>query len=268
MARIRTIKPEFWDSPGTARASLQARLFFIAMWNWADDWGIGTANPSQLMSFAFPNDEYKLSTDFPSLRTEVAECFDVQWYEVDSRPYFAIPSWDLHQKNERRSAKRNPTPDQGKLTDAEMRGISVRTDGKNTLGTGEQGNRGTVKEHAHLTASVTFDDFWNLYPKKNGKAEAVKAWAKAVKKADPQQIIDAVRAFAESPYRPEKQFIPYGATWLNQERWNDPPPEPPEDKNVKLATQPTALPDYSRRPHEHRFDVHGMCIKPGCEVKR
>jgi hypothetical protein len=34
MARIRTIKPEFWDSPSTARASLRARLFFIAMWNW------------------------------------------------------------------------------------------------------------------------------------------------------------------------------------------------------------------------------------------
>ena len=39
MPRIRTIKPEFWDSPGTASASLRIRLLFIAMWNWADDHG-------------------------------------------------------------------------------------------------------------------------------------------------------------------------------------------------------------------------------------
>jgi hypothetical protein len=144
MPRIRTIKPEFWDSPGTARASLRGRLFFIAMWNWADDWGIGTANAKQLVGFAFPNDDDVTAADFPRLATEVADCYDVQWYEVDNRPYFAIPSWDQHQKNERRASKRNPGPDQGFSIAAEMRGDSVRTDGKTPIGTGEQGNRGTV----------------------------------------------------------------------------------------------------------------------------
>ena len=56
MPRIRSIKPEFWDSPSTASASLRVRLLFIAMWNWADDHGRGTANASQVLSFAFPND--------------------------------------------------------------------------------------------------------------------------------------------------------------------------------------------------------------------
>ena len=65
MPRIRTIKPEFWDSPGTARASLRARLFFIALWNWADDYGVGTANPKQLIGFAFPNDDDVTAADFP-----------------------------------------------------------------------------------------------------------------------------------------------------------------------------------------------------------
>lgn len=114
MARIRTIKPEFWDSPGTARASLRARLFFIAMWNYADDWGVGDGHPARLLAFAFPNDE---SSDveprnFRHLAAEVAECFDVQWYEVDGRAFYAIPSWEAHQRTEKKAKRRNPGPDQ------------------------------------------------------------------------------------------------------------------------------------------------------------
>jgi hypothetical protein len=154
MPRIRTIKPEFWDSPGTARASLRGRLFFIAMWNWADDWGIGTANAKQLVGFAFPNDDEVTAADFPRLATEVADCYDVQWYEVENRPYFAIPSWDQHQKNERRASKRNPGPDQGFSIAAEMRGDSVRSDGKTPIGTGEQGNRGTGEQSSTSEIAV------------------------------------------------------------------------------------------------------------------
>ena len=143
MARIRTIKPEFWDSPGTARASLRARLFFIALWNWADDYGVGTANPNQLVAFAFPNDDIDTRTEFPRLRTEVSDCYDVAWYTVGGRPYYASPSWDDHQKNERRAKGKNPGPDQADSSSTEMRGSSVRIDGSSGTGTGEQGNRGT-----------------------------------------------------------------------------------------------------------------------------
>ena len=86
MARIRTIKPQFWDSPGTARASLRARLFFIAMWNWADDYGVGTANPKQLVGFAFPNDDDISAEDFPRLRKEVSDCFGTVFFTFKDRP--------------------------------------------------------------------------------------------------------------------------------------------------------------------------------------
>ena len=138
MPRIRTIKPEFWDSPGTARASLRGRLFFIAMWNWADDYGIGTANARQLIGFAFPNDADVSDADFPRLCTEVSDCFGVVFYEVSGRPFYAIPSWENHQKNERRAKSRNPPPDQGKPT---THGTSVQTRGSSGTGTGEPRNR-------------------------------------------------------------------------------------------------------------------------------
>ncbi|KTR79134.1 hypothetical protein NS234_01815 [Microbacterium oxydans] len=114
MARIRTIKPEFWDSPNTARASLRARLLFIAMWNYADDWGIGDGHPLRLLSFAFPNDGTSdvEPRNFRLLASEVAECFDVAWYEVEGRAFYAIPSWEEHQRTEKKARRKNPPPDQ------------------------------------------------------------------------------------------------------------------------------------------------------------
>ncbi|ALJ20398.1 helix-turn-helix domain-containing protein [Microbacterium sp. No. 7] len=75
-------------------------------------------------------------------------------------------------------------------------------------------------------ASCSFDDFWAVWPRKDAKKSAQAAWARAIKKAAPETVVAAARAYAESPHRPEKQFVPYGATWLNGERWNDPTPEP------------------------------------------
>ncbi len=153
MPRIRSIKPEFWDSPSTASASLRVRLLFIAMWNWADDHGRGTANASQVLSFAFPNDAElpSLVAEAPRIYTEIRGSFGVVFYEVDGRRFYAIPSWNDHQKNERKAASKYPPPPEGITADqapdwasvAEMRGTSAQTHGSSGTGTGEQGNRGT-----------------------------------------------------------------------------------------------------------------------------
>jgi hypothetical protein len=75
-------------------------------------------------------------------------------------------------------------------------------------------------------ASCSFDDFWAIWPRKDARKTAEGAWSRAVKRAPAQQIVDAARAYSFSPHRPEKRFVPYGASWLNQDRWNDPLPEP------------------------------------------
>lgn len=66
-----------------------------------------------------------------------------------------------------------------------------------------------------------FETFWNIYPRKAGKGAAVNAFKKATKKTDAQIIINAVVAYVDSGKLPDMQYIPYPATWLNQERWND-----------------------------------------------
>lgn len=68
---------------------------------------------------------------------------------------------------------------------------------------------------------MTFDTFWKSYPRKVGKAEANKAFDKAVKKHGAQKIIDAVRAWNQVRKDCDPKFIPHASTWLNQERFLD-----------------------------------------------
>lgn len=70
-----------------------------------------------------------------------------------------------------------------------------------------------------------FEDFWKAYPKKAGKPAARKAWAKAIRKAPPEIIIERARRYAAwladadaKTFRPHPKH-PQG--WLNDERWND-----------------------------------------------
>jgi hypothetical protein len=57
MARIRSIKPEFWASEQIGECSSNARLLFIGIWNFADDRGVYPDKPKQLKAHVFPFDD-------------------------------------------------------------------------------------------------------------------------------------------------------------------------------------------------------------------
>lgn len=65
-----------------------------------------------------------------------------------------------------------------------------------------------------------FDEFWKAYPKKSGKEDARRAWVKAIRRADPELIIAAVKSY---PFTPDKQFVKLPATWLRAGCWEDDP---------------------------------------------
>lgn len=71
---------------------------------------------------------------------------------------------------------------------------------------------------------LDFDLFWTAYPRKVKKPRALKAW----QKINPDQglferIIAALELHKKSEQwqRDNGKFIPYPATWLNDESWND-----------------------------------------------
>lgn len=165
MPRIRTIKPEFWDSPDTAAADLRTRLLYIAMWNWADDYGIGDATPVRLIGFAFPNDEIPVS-DYPMILSEVSRAYGVVFFEHSGRRYFVIPEWEKHQRTEKRAKPNealieaaNAAISAAQRPDAESPRNSAEipplSDGTPGAGTGEQGNRGTGEKDDDSPTNAT-----------------------------------------------------------------------------------------------------------------
>lgn len=94
-------------------------------------------------------------------------------------------------------------------------------------------------------AQERFDRFWTKYPKKRSKGAARKAWKKL---APSEDLLNAILVAIEKQrvsvdWRKEHgQFIPYPATWLNAERWDD---ELPEVKS-KDPWQPPEIRDDGR----------------------
>lgn len=71
-----------------------------------------------------------------------------------------------------------------------------------------------------------FTEFWLAYPKKKSKQPARKAWKKAkahTSEKRRQEIMDALEVAKNSEgwLKQKGQFIPYPASWLNAEGWED-----------------------------------------------
>jgi hypothetical protein len=74
-----------------------------------------------------------------------------------------------------------------------------------------------------------FDAFWTAYPNHaSGRKRAEVAWRKATHRVGgvrPQVIMDALRLFIRSEQwqRDGGRYVPHATTWLNQERYLEPP---------------------------------------------
>ena len=87
----------------------------------------------------------------------------------------------------------------------------------------DKDNKTIDKDNKKRTDAKTddFDAFWAVYPRKVGKGDARKAFAKV--KAPVSVLINAVNTQKQSQQwlRNDGQYIPNPATWLNQGRWED-----------------------------------------------
>lgn len=69
---------------------------------------------------------------------------------------------------------------------------------------------------------LSFAQFWMVYPRKRARAVALKSWKRiAPDETTLAQILIGVMRYIRSGEWTDPQFIPYPATFLNQERWKD-----------------------------------------------
>ena len=73
-----------------------------------------------------------------------------------------------------------------------------------------------------LFSSIQFNSIYDVYPRKVGRAVAIKAIHKALKKIGYDELLKKTQDFAESVEGKDMNYIPHPATWFNQERYNDP----------------------------------------------
>lgn len=113
-------------------------------------------------------------------------------------------------------------------------------EGKEREGKGRE----DISSLREVVPALTYDDpafaeFWALYPRKDAKADALKAWAKAVKTTSSAVIIAGLKRYRFNP-DPAFQKLPGG--WLRDERWLEQQTTPP--RPVPLSE----LPDNMRPP--------------------
>lgn len=203
MARIRTIKPDFWTDEKIVELSDTASLLFIGLWNFADDSGRMEYSPVRIKLQILPTRD----VDCVSLLTELATVKLVRIYEVDGKKYLQVNNFDKHQKIDKRSPSKFPPP-------PPISPESPRIPPKSPDGM-EGKRKGMEKD-----SLGAFDAFWKLYPKTRAGSpdNALAAWKKALTKSTEKEIMDGLQAYIGSD-EVARGFAKGAAAWLNDERW-------------------------------------------------
>jgi hypothetical protein len=113
VARMRSVKPEFWADPSLARMSRDSRLLYIALWNFADEHGRMFGDPRFVKGHAFPYDDDLSVTRITVLLAELTSAGKVQPYKVAGEAYLFLPKLAKHQRLEAEKVpSRLPGPDE------------------------------------------------------------------------------------------------------------------------------------------------------------
>ena len=96
MARIRTIKPQFWDDAKIGRIPRDARLLYIGLWTFADDLGVVIADPVWLKSKIFPYDRIQIQ-QLEAWLGLLEETGFISLLSVKSESFYYLPTFSRHQ---------------------------------------------------------------------------------------------------------------------------------------------------------------------------
>ena len=111
MARIRTIKPEFWSDATISELSIFTTLFYIGLWNFADDAGRGRARSKELNGLLFGGRDNIDESQIEAALQELSDCGRIVLYVVDGIRLFQILKWAQHQKIDKPTGSRFPAPE-------------------------------------------------------------------------------------------------------------------------------------------------------------
>jgi len=110
MPRNRMIKTEFWDDEKLATISRDARLTYIALWNFSDDYGVVKGHHAWLKNNIYPYDENLKLETFKNWLFELQTLKRIISFSSNGEFYYYLPKFLSHQYINRPSSQRNPEP--------------------------------------------------------------------------------------------------------------------------------------------------------------
>ena len=226
MARIRTIKPEFWASEQVMDCKPITRLLFIGLWNFVDDFGRAPVAPRTIKAQVMPGDSCS-GSDIQDMLNELSAVGLIRFYTADEKMFFEITGWSKHQKIDNPSKYKvcpAPSDDQSQI-------VAIPSEESKQIGLEGRGKEEEKKKDPCAVVKPTrtdekFEEFWKSLPKRDGanpKEPARRLFEAAVKSGDdPEAIIAGARQCARAESKNAgTPYIPQAVKWLRDKRWRD-----------------------------------------------
>ena len=226
MARIRTIKPEFWASEQVMDCKPITRLLFIGLWNFVDDFGRAPVAPRTIKAQVMPGDSCS-GSDIQDMLNELSAVGLIRFYTADEKMFFEITGWSKHQKIDNPSKYKvcpAPSDDQSQI-------VAIPSEESKQIGLEGRGKEEEKKKDTCAVVKPTrtdekFEEFWKSLPKREGanpKEPARKLFEAAVKSGEaPEAIIAGARQCARAESKNAgTPYIPQAVKWLRDKRWRD-----------------------------------------------
>jgi len=124
MARIRSIKPEFWTDEKIVQLPYEARLMFIGLWNFCDDGGFLWDEPRRIKMQIMPDDDVDAESIIDLL--SVVGLIDI-YENSDGKRFLAIKHFADHQKVD------HPVP--SKIIREDSRKVSIPSSARRMIAT-------------------------------------------------------------------------------------------------------------------------------------
>lgn len=290
--RARNIKPNFFKNDELAELPFSTRLLFIGLWCYADRDGFFEARIKKLKAEIFPYDHDKDLLPWEQALCSLAQSGFIQIYHpteetIDNdgkpveNPIIKIVNFSRHQRphqNEKSSVykdiiktcnlgnnhllPRNKAlrSECGMMND-ECGMMNEESISPEPSVPGADGSPDEPTDQKPGTLDL-FNLFWEQYPRKDKKVDALKAW-KQIKKLD--QVFDAIlHGLSKSKMsrqwnKDHGEFIPLPATWIRAKQW--------EDKGVQHGFQDSESSAPKSR-YENNMAVADRMIAKAEEEKR
>lgn len=246
--RIRSTKPEFFRSKRVASVSWSERFILKALESYVDDNGVGKDDIALIATDCFPHDltrePSRVLASLSEALGRLSEAGLLHRYEVENEQLFYISFWESIQRIDKPAKGRLPRPDgTWNYRDSDIREPSrecrepsrALLPGTGDQGTGDQGSGTSASapaERDSAPADSEFDEWYEHYPRKKAKGQAVKAYKAARKIASAETLLTAIKAQAPTLTAKGPEYCPYPATWLNGQRWEDETEQPHQPQPV------------------------------------